>query len=100
MAVIQNEDGVTYDFVCERQDGTRACEFTSRKWPEVDQAVARRDQHYAEHDTGVPMVELIEFEGMVGFVRPAPEPTVSIDPLLVVVPDEPVVVQPEPTPEA
>jgi len=63
MAVVAN--GEAFDFVC---DAPR-CGFSSGGWPEETMATQRGEQHYTEHATGEPMVELIEFERQVGYVR-------------------------------
>lgn len=54
-----------FDFVCE----VPRCGFVSYGWTTKEQADARAEQHKNEHDTGEPMVELIEFEAQVGFIR-------------------------------
>ena len=38
------------------------CGFTSEGWPTKKARDARGRQHQAEHDTGEPMPELIDFE--------------------------------------
>ena len=63
MSVVLN--GEKYDFECDAP----GCGFASREWPDESMATTRGDQHYNEHVTGEPMVELIEFEQSVGFVR-------------------------------
>lgn len=38
------------------------CDFTSTGWPTKKAANARGKQHAAEHETGDPMPELVDFE--------------------------------------
>lgn len=45
----------THDFECE-------CGFVSAGWPTKKAAEARGKQHAAEHETGEPMPELVDFE--------------------------------------
>jgi hypothetical protein len=55
----------TYTFACDRP----ACIFTSTGWATPEQAAARGEEHFNEHDTGEPMTELTAFEQSVGFER-------------------------------
>lgn len=52
-------------------DGTTP--FTTSGWDTQEQADKRIEEHHAEHETGVPMRELIEFEQEVGFKREGAE---------------------------
>lgn len=72
MAVVQN--GEKWDFTCDVPN----CGWSSREWPEETMATARGEQHYNEHITGEPAMELIEFERSVGFTRDAPQTTTVI----------------------
>lgn len=51
--------GDAYDFEC-------ACGFTSTGWAQKKQATARGAEHTAEHETGEPMRELVEFRQELG----------------------------------
>lgn len=51
-------------------DGQCACGFTSTGWPQKKIAASRIDEHTAEHESGEPMRELVEFRAEVGLNGP------------------------------
>jgi hypothetical protein len=56
----------TSDFEC-------ACGFTSREWPTKKLALKRGMEHAAEHETGEPARELVEFRTEHGLNGPLVE---------------------------
>lgn len=62
--VVKDDDPGTYDAEC-------ACGFTSAGWPQRKLAAARVDEHAAEHETGEPMRELVDFRDEAGLNGPA-----------------------------
>lgn len=80
----KTDDGTVYDFTCPYPTGCGAdtndpeATFTSVGWADKEHARARAEQHMAEHKTGTPMQDQVEFEVERG-LRPKPVPTFNPD---------------------
>lgn len=60
---VDGDDGRSYDGQC-------ACGFVTAGWPQKKLAQARLDEHTAEHATGEPARELVDFRDEHGLNGP------------------------------